>query len=169
MEKNPEKTQIEIFNELTSINKRLTFLEKLTGTGFREILSLIDERKKIADFSNNDVEIERLDGPEDLLTPNDIFLLPGPMKQTAIELIRLRIATADDIAGKTKRERAVESGYLNQLTKMNYCRKIRISRNIFFFIGYNQDLEPIKLIKKDWREIIIMILRIIPVEMENLI
>lgn len=168
MQTQPNKTQIEILNEIKSINKKLSYLEEITGTEFAKILSLFEKNiKPTFGTSDSEVEIEPIIGTEDLLTPNDIFLLPLPMKQTALELIRFRIATADEIAKRTRRERAVESGYLNQLTKMNYSRKIRIGRKIYFSIGDRQELEPFMYIKKEWREIMIMLLRLSPIEIEN--
>ena len=42
--------------------------------------------------------------------------------------------TADEIAEMTKRARAVESGYLNQLVRMGYLKKERKGRQVLFSV-----------------------------------
>ena len=44
-----------------------------------------------------------------------------------------RHATAEEVAEQTKRARAVESGYLNQLVLMGYLKKERRGRKAYFF------------------------------------
>ena len=55
--------------------------------------------------------------------------LPDHLRKTAVSICKLGRATADDVSGQTKRARAVESGYLNQLVLMNYLKKERQGRN----------------------------------------
>jgi len=154
---------------IITLNARMLNLEQMIGTGFKNLLSLASERRGFQGSLdiNGDVEIERTHGPEDSLTPHDIFILPGPLKSTATELIRLRITTADEISEKTRRERAVESGYLNQLVKLNYCRKFRIGRKIFFSIGNRRELMPLLNLKKAWRDIMVVVLRISSPEIDE--
>jgi predicted transcriptional regulator len=49
-------------------------------------------------------------------------------------ICRCTKATAEEIASQTKRARAVESAYLNQLVIMGYLKKERKGRKAYFFI-----------------------------------
>lgn len=70
------------------------------------------------------------DGPLDVMT---LLSLPDHLRKTAVTLCKLGEATADQIAEQTKRARAVESGYLNQLVLMGYLRKERRGRKAYFY------------------------------------
>ena len=52
-----------------------------------------------------------------------LLSLPDHLRKTAVSLCKLEKATADEVAEQTKRARAVESGYLNQLVIMGYYEK----------------------------------------------
>ena len=47
---------------------------------------------------------------------------------------KLGRATADEVAEQTKRARAVESAYLNQLVLMGYLKKERVGRKAYFYV-----------------------------------
>jgi len=51
-----------------------------------------------------------------------------------VTISRLDQATAEEVAEQTRRARAVESGYLNQLVMMGYIKKERRGRKAYFFI-----------------------------------
>jgi hypothetical protein len=70
------------------------------------------------------------DGTLDVMT---LLSLPDHLRKTAVTLCKLGEATADEIAEHTKRARAVESGYLNQLVLMGYLRKERRGRKAYFY------------------------------------
>ncbi len=64
--------------------------------------------------------------PENLPEALDVMTLlslPDHLRKTAVSLCKLEKATADEISKQTKRARAVESGYLNQLVIMGYPEK----------------------------------------------
>jgi len=63
-----------------------------------------------------------------------LLSLPDHLRKTAIALCKLGEATADEVADNTKRARAVESGYLNQLMLMGYLKKERRGRKTFFYV-----------------------------------
>jgi len=56
------------------------------------------------------------------------------LRKTAVALCKLGQATADEVAEQTKRARAVESGYLNQLMLMGYVKKERKGRKAYFYV-----------------------------------
>lgn len=70
------------------------------------------------------------DGALDVMT---LLSLPDHLRKTAVTLCKLGEATADHIAEQTKRARAVESGYLNQLVLMGYLKKERRGRKAYFY------------------------------------
>ena len=75
--------------------------------------------------------------PENLPEALDVMTLlslPDHLRKTAVTLCKLEKATADEVAGQTKRARAVESGYLNQLVVMGYMKKEREGRKAYFFV-----------------------------------
>jgi hypothetical protein len=63
-----------------------------------------------------------------------LLSLPDHLRKTAVAICKLGRATAEDVAEQTKRARAVESGYLNQLVLMGYLKKERKGRKAFFFV-----------------------------------
>lgn len=63
-----------------------------------------------------------------------LLSLPDHLRKTATVANELGKSTADEVAKKTGRARAVESGYLNQLVRMGYLKKERRGRNVFFSV-----------------------------------
>lgn len=63
-----------------------------------------------------------------------LLSLPDHLRKTATVASSLGRATAEEIAEKTSRARAVESGYLNQLVRMGYLKKERRGRKVLFSV-----------------------------------
>mgnify|MGYP001142048134 CR=1 FL=1 len=63
-----------------------------------------------------------------------LLSLPDHLRKTATVTSKLGRATANEISRTTKRARAVESGYLNQLVRMGYLRKERSGRKVLFSV-----------------------------------
>jgi predicted transcriptional regulator len=78
--------------------------------------------------------LPRQEGLPDVLDVMTLLSLPDHLRKTAVTLCKLEQATADSVAEHTKRARAVESGYLNQLVLMGYVKKERRGRKAFFFV-----------------------------------
>jgi len=70
----------------------------------------------------------------DVLDVMTLLSLPDHLRKTAVTLCKLGQATADEVAEQTKRARAVESGYLNQLMLMGYVKKERKGRKAYFYV-----------------------------------
>jgi len=64
----------------------------------------------------------------------DVLSLDGHLQKTILELLRLGKGTATEVAAKTRRSRALESLYLNQLTQMGYVAKERVGKAVYFSI-----------------------------------
>jgi hypothetical protein len=111
--------------------KPLLVLEKI-----RENLEKLNDKIEVM------IELQRRDGkdvPQQPLsdTPLDVMTLlsmPDHLRKTAMTLCRMGRATADEISEQTKRARAVESAYLNQLVIMGYLKKERNGRKAYFFV-----------------------------------
>ncbi len=71
------------------------------------------------------------DAPLDVMT---LLSMPDHLRKTAMTVCRLGRATAEDVAEQTRRARAVESGYLNQLVVMGHLKKERVGRKAYFFV-----------------------------------
>ena len=70
------------------------------------------------------------DAPLDVMT---LLSMPDHLRKTAMTICRCGRATADEVAQQTRRARAVESAYLNQLVIMGYLKKERVGRKAYFF------------------------------------
>jgi response regulator of citrate/malate metabolism len=109
--------------------KSTQLLEKI-----RENLERLNEKIDVM------IEIQK-QGPRELpenlpeaLDVMTLLSLPDHLRKTAVTLCKLDKATADQVAEQTKRARAVESGYLNQLVVMGYLKKERQGRKAYFFV-----------------------------------
>lgn len=74
------------------------------------------------------------EGLPEALDVMTLLSLPDHLRKTAVSLCKLEKATANEVAGQTKRARAVESGYLNQLVIMGYLKKERQGRKAYFYV-----------------------------------
>jgi hypothetical protein len=108
----------------------LLVLEKI-----RENLERLNEKMEIMielqKHGRKDVQLPFADAPLDVMT---LLSMPDHLRKTAMTLCRMGRATADEIASQTKRARAVESAYLNQLVIMGHLKKERNGRKAYFFV-----------------------------------
>jgi len=70
-------------------------------------------------------------GALDIVT---LLSLPDHLRKTALTLIKLGRAMADDVAKETGRARAIESAYLNQLVRMKYIWRKRVGKRVYFSV-----------------------------------
>jgi len=70
-------------------------------------------------------------GALDIMT---LLSLPDHLRKTALTLIKLGRAMADDVAKATGRARAIESAYLNQLVRMKYVWRKRVGKRVYFSV-----------------------------------
>ena len=115
-------------NELLLSKKPLHVLEKI-----KENLERLNEKMEIM------IEIQRhgkkeLEAfPDASLDVMTLLSMPDHLRKTAMAICRCGRATAQEIASQTKRARAVESAYLNQLVLMGYLKKERKGRKAYFY------------------------------------
>jgi len=111
-------------------SKPLKVLEKI-----RENLERLNEKMEVMiELQKHDKKgvLQPIsDAPLDVMT---LLSMPDHLRKTAMTLCRLGRATANEIAEQTKRARAVESAYLNQLVIMGYLKKERNGRKAYFYV-----------------------------------
>jgi hypothetical protein len=66
-------------------------------------------------------------------TTNRILELPEHLQKTYVATIRLGLVNADVVAEETRRCRAIESSYLNQLVTLGFLTKMPRSKRIQWF------------------------------------
>jgi predicted transcriptional regulator len=123
-----------MFNNNTDIPR-----QKMRRTeGFEPLVSALKRIEKKVDLLVNGAENERLrkkpeetvvNGSLDVVT---LLSLPDHLRKSAMTVMKLGKAMAKDVARETGRARAIESAYLNQLTRMGYMQKSREGRRVYF-------------------------------------
>ncbi|MEM1573202.1 MAG: hypothetical protein QXI49_01420 [Candidatus Methanomethylicaceae archaeon] len=106
-----------IEQELSIIKERLEEIIILQ----KEILAMLKEKE----ISKETLELDA----------SLLLRLPDHLRKTMMALAKLVKAKAEDVAKITGRARAVESGYLNQLVRMGYVKKVREGHEVYFSIG----------------------------------
>jgi len=104
----------------------------------RESLDRLNEKMEVfIELQKSEHKGGLVAGMPDLPETLDVMTLlslPDHLRKTAIAICKLGEATADETAENTKRARAVESGYLNQLVLMGYLKKERRGRKAYFYV-----------------------------------
>ena len=112
--------------------KPLSILEKI-----EESLERLNEKMEIMiEIQKNGNGNQRSaptlpDAPLDVMT---LLSMPDHLRKTAMAICRCGRATAEETAEQTRRARAVESAYLNQLVIMGHLKKERKGRKAYFYI-----------------------------------
>jgi ArsR family transcriptional regulator, lead/cadmium/zinc/bismuth-responsive transcriptional repressor len=114
--------------------KPLNMLEKI-----EESLEKLNDKIEIMieiqkNGNNNNGQKASLALPDASLDVMTLLSMPDHLRKTAMVICRCSRATAEEISEQTKRARAVESAYLNQLVFMGYLKKERKGRKAYFYI-----------------------------------
>lgn len=64
-----------------------------------------------------------------------VLKFPKHLQVSITSLLKLGLASADQVAEVTGKARAVESAYLNQLATMKIVRKEHVGRKVFFCVN----------------------------------
>ena len=110
--------------------KPIRVLEKIADS-LNQLNEKVDVLIELQKHSRGGIVNESLTDVLDVMT---LLSLPDHLRKTAVTLCNLGQATAEEIAGQTRRARAVESGYLNQLVLMGYLKKERRGRKAYFYV-----------------------------------
>jgi hypothetical protein len=117
-----------VANEEVLGKKPLYVLEKI-----RENLEKLNEKMEIMielqKHGRQDIQLMP-DAPLDVMT---LLSMPDHLRKTAMTICRSGRATAEEISQQTRRARAVESSYLNQLVIMGHLKKERKGRKAYFY------------------------------------
>ena len=127
-ENTPRTTTMAAYRKLEVKSTQL--LEKI-----RENLEQLNEKIDVMIEIQKHGQREIPDSLPEALDVMTLLSLPDHLRKTAVTLCKLEEATANDVAEQTKRARAVESGYLNQLVIMGYVKKERRGRKAYFFVN----------------------------------
>jgi len=101
----------------------------------KESLDRLNEKMEVMiEIQKHEQHTPSQDGIPDVLDVMTLLSLPDHLRKTAVTLCKLDQATADEVSVQTKRARAVESGYLNQLVLMGYVKKERRGRKAYFYV-----------------------------------
>ena len=110
--------------------KPLQILEKI-----RENLEKLNEKMEVMielqKHGKKDLQPLSSEAPLDVMT---LLSMPDHLRKTAMAVCRLGRATANETAEQTRRARAVESAYLNQLVNMGHLKKERKGRKAYFYV-----------------------------------
>jgi hypothetical protein len=110
----------------------IAILEKI-----EESLERLNEKMEvIIEIQKNSGDVQKTSAmlPDASLDVMTLLSMPDHLRKTAMSICRCGKATAEEIAGSTRRARAVESAYLNQLVIMGYLKKERKGRKAYFFV-----------------------------------
>ena len=123
-----------IRNELVN-KKPVNILEKIEES-LEKLNDKMEIMIEIQKNSNGNVNSQKtsLALPDASLDVMTLLSMPDHLRKTAMTICRSGRATAEEISEQTKRARAVESAYLNQLVIMGYLKKERKGRKAYFFI-----------------------------------
>ncbi len=123
-----------IRNELSN-KKPLNILEKIEESleKLNDKMEIMIEIQKNSNTNGNNQKAS-LSLPDASLDVMTLLSMPDHLRKTAMAICRCGRATAEEISEQTKRARAVESAYLNQLVIMGYLKKERKGRKAYFFI-----------------------------------
>ena len=126
--------------ENTSRTTIMTTYRKLEGKSTQLLEKIRENLEQLNEKIDVMIEIQKHGQraiPEDLPDALDVMTLlslPDHLRKTAVSLCRLEKATANEVSEQTKRARAVESSYLNQLVIMGYLKKERQGRKAYFYV-----------------------------------
>lgn len=106
----------------------------------KESLDRLNEKMEVMiEIQKHGEHTPSQEGIPDVLDVMTLLSLPDHLRKTAVTLCKLDQATADEVAEQTKRARAVESGYLNQLVLMGYVKKERRGRKAYFYVDRERE------------------------------
>ena len=93
---------------------------------FKEMINM---RQRLDDIQNNFVNLK----PEPVEVPESALVnLPDHLRKTYIAVAAKGECDAVHVSNRTGRCRAIESNYLNQLSRMGWLSKRRISKTVHF-------------------------------------
>jgi DNA-binding transcriptional ArsR family regulator len=91
----------------------------------KDLLLKIDKRLEKIEKS--------LNGKKKIADPFTLLEMPDNLRVTAMAVLELKEATAEEVAKITGRGRAIESHYLNTLVRMGFLRKKRVGRRVVYY------------------------------------
>jgi DNA-binding MarR family transcriptional regulator len=84
-------------------------------------------------------KLKEVEGITEALDVMTLLSLPDHLRKSALTIVKLKRAMAEDVARETGRARAIESAYLNQLVRMGYLERMRDGKRVYFMVKGNSD------------------------------
>jgi ArsR family transcriptional regulator, lead/cadmium/zinc/bismuth-responsive transcriptional repressor len=97
---------------------------------FSQILKEMQNIRIRLDYLENN--ISSWNPPHIEVTETKLISLPDHLRKTYIAVVTKEECSAAQVSGLTKRSRAIESSYLNQLVRMGWLNKRKISKTTNF-------------------------------------
>ena len=120
-ENDPSAALMRIEKEFALVKNHLEEMISLQ----KEILEKLSPKKMTEEIDENS---------SNGLSVSVLLKLPDHLRKTMIALSKLIEGRADEVANITGRARAIESGYLNQLVRLGYVKKVRKKHQIYFAV-----------------------------------
>lgn len=90
-----------------------------------------------------------VEGIGEVLDVMALLSLPDHLRKSALTIVKLGKAMAEDVAKETSRARAIESAYLNQLVRMGYLKRVREGKRVYFWAEASlAEAEPSRVSRK---------------------
>jgi|GEM_PF-852482 hypothetical protein len=107
---------------------------------YKEMMSI---RVRLDDIENN---FSKINPPPMPMTESNLISLPDHLRKTYMIVMSKGECDAVQVSNLTGRCRAVESNYLNQLSRMGWLNKRRISKVVYFRSSHtvNSPLQNLK-------------------------
>jgi hypothetical protein len=124
----------ELLSAIERVEKELGSMKSL----LEQVISYqqeLMERSKGGKYTIGATATEEENPTEDGLDVGILLRLPDHLRKTMLALAKLIEGRADEVSEITGRARAIESGYLNQLVRLGYVKKIRRKHQIYFAIS----------------------------------
>jgi hypothetical protein len=93
---------------------------------FKEIMNM---RKRLDDIEKS---FSNLNPPQIQISESELISLPDHLRKTYVVVAEKGECDAVQVSNLTGRCRAIESNYLNQLSRMGWLKKRRISKGVNF-------------------------------------
>lgn len=119
-----------LLKEFKKLESRVDNMQVSINMRSRKMLDL--QKKLLISLDSINALFNNFKEQESLPDVISLLSLPSSLRKTVLIITKIGESTADDISKHTKRNRAIESGYANQLVRLGYLDKKRIGRKVYF-------------------------------------
>ena len=121
-----------------AVEQRLRAVQETLVEMNQTITDSVKKIEKIIVDIMSDIRVEAAKIEASGFEPSLLLRFPDHLRITVRALLKLGVATAEDVSHETKRSRSLESTYLNHLVTMGYAEKERRGQRIYYRIKFDQ-------------------------------